>query len=135
MKYKTAQHILKRHTIPERIGTLFKETFGEGIRKQSMGRFGIKDAELSLIGLVREMVGIKDGLAGLFVNVRYFLMQLEAEGRFFSEIETEMGVTLERIPCSVKLLSIKGLGTVSVAVSSARWETVQTLAPIPRLLE
>ena len=32
-----------------------------------------------------------------------------------AEIEAEMGVTLERIPYSARLLSIKGLGIVSVA--------------------
>jgi transposase len=114
IKGKTAQHILKRYTIPERIGTLSKEVFGEEMRKRSMGKFGIKEAE-SLIGLARETVGIKEGLAGIFMDIRHILMQLEAEVRFISEIEAEMGATLERIPCSVKLLSIKGLGTVSVA--------------------
>src|SRR4030043_1568894 len=114
MKGKTAQHILKRYTTPERIGILSKEALGEEMRKRSMGKFGIKDAE-SLIGLARETVGIKEGVAGIFMDIRHILMQLEAEGRFISEIEAEMGTTLERIPCSVRLLSIKGLGTVSVA--------------------
>jgi transposase len=114
MKGKTAQYILKRYTLPERIGTLSKEALGEEMRKRSMGKFGIKDAE-SLIGLARETVGIKEGLGGIFMDIRHILMQLEAEVRFISEIEAEMGTTLERIPCSVRLLSIKGLGTVSVA--------------------
>src|SRR5512136_3226071 len=114
MKSKTAQHILKRYTIPERIGTLSKEALGEEMRKRSMGKFGIKEAE-SLIGLARETVGIKEGISGIFMDIRHILTQLEAEGRFISEIEAEMGATLERIPCSVRLLSIKGLGIVSVA--------------------
>ena len=114
MKGKTAQQILKRYTIPQRIGTLSKEALGEEMRKRSMGKFGIKEAE-SLIGLARETVGIKEGLAGIFMDIRHILMQLDAEVRFISEIEAEMGATLKRIPCSVKLLSIKGLGTVSVA--------------------
>jgi transposase len=114
MKGKTAQHILKRYSTPERIGTLSKEALGEEMRKRSMGKFGIKEAE-SLIGLARETVGIKEGLAGIAMDIRHILMQLEAEVRFISEIEAEMGATLERIPCSVRLLSIKGLGTVSVA--------------------
>ena len=42
-------------------------------------------------------------------------MQLEAEARFIGEIETEMAETLERIPFSKRLLSIKGLGIVSIA--------------------
>ena len=52
MKGKTAQHILKRYSTPERIGTLSKEALGEEMRKRSMGKFGIKEAE-SLIGLAR----------------------------------------------------------------------------------
>jgi len=114
MKGKTAQHILKRYTIPERIGTLSKEALGEEMRKRSRGKFGIKEAE-SLIGLARETVGIKEGIGGIFMDIRHILTQLEAEVRFISEIEAEMGAALERIPCSVRLLSIKGLGTVSVA--------------------
>jgi transposase len=114
MKGKTAQHILKRYTTPERIGTLSKEALGEEMRKRSMGKFGIKEAE-SLIGVARETVGIKEGIAGIFMDIRHILMQLEAEVRFILEIEAEMGATLKRIPCSLRLLSIKGLGTVSVA--------------------
>jgi transposase len=114
MKGKTAQYILKRYNTPERIGTLSKEALGEEMRRRSMGKFGIKEAE-SLIGLARETVGIKEGLGGIFMDIRHILMQLEAEVRFISEIEAQMGATLERIPCSVRLLSIKGLGIVSVA--------------------
>lgn len=114
MKRKTAQYILKRYTTPERICTLSKEALGEEMRQRSMGKFGIKDAEF-LIGLARETVGIKEGVGGILLDIKHILTQLEAEGGFISEIEAEMGVTLERIPCSVRLLSIKGLGIVSVA--------------------
>src|SRR5512136_2653572 len=114
MKGKTAQSILKRYTPPERIGTLSKGALGEEMRKRSMGKFGIKDAE-SLIGLARETGGIKEGVAGILLDIKHILMQIEAEGRFISEIETEMGATLGRIPYRGRLLSIKGLGTVSVA--------------------
>ena len=57
----------------------------------------------------------KEGRGGIFMDIRHILMQLEAEVRFISEREAEMRATLERIPDSVRLLSIKGLGTVSVA--------------------
>jgi transposase len=49
------------------------------------------------------------------MDIRHILLQLEAEERFMAEIEAEMEATLERIPCSARLLSIKGLGIVSVA--------------------
>jgi transposase len=114
MKCKTAQHILKRYTTPERIAAVSKEVLGEEMRKRSMGKFGIQAAE-SLIGLARETVGIKEGLGGILMDLRHILMQLEAEARFIAEIEAQMGETLERIPFSSRLLSIKGLGIVSVA--------------------
>jgi len=114
MKGKTAQYILKRYTTPEKIGTLSKEALGEEIWKRSRGKFGIQDAE-SLIALAQGTVGIQEGLAGMVMDIRHILLQLEAEERFMAEIEAEMEATLERIPCSARLLSIKGLGTVSVA--------------------
>jgi transposase len=113
MRGKTAQYILKRYTTPERIAAISKEVLGEHMRKRIMGKFGIRAAE-SLIGLARETIGIKEGLAGIFIDIRHILIQLKAEGRFIAEIEAEMGEALERIPFSGRLLSIKGLGIVSV---------------------
>ncbi len=114
IKCKTAQYILKKYTTPGRIATASKEALGEEMRRRSMGKFGVREAEL-LIGLARETVGIKEGLDGIFLDIRHILLQLEAERRFISEIEAEMRATLERIPFSGRLLSIKGLGLVSVA--------------------
>ena len=114
MKGKTAQYLLKRYTTPERIGSLSKKALGEEMWKRSRGKFGIQDAE-SLIVLAQGTVGIQEGLAGLVIDIRHILMQLEAEERFMAEIEAEMEATLDRIPYSARLLSIKGLGIVSVA--------------------
>jgi transposase len=114
MKGKTARRILRNYTTPENIGVLDRDKLGDEMRKQSMGRFGTNDAEI-LIGLARDTIGIKEGLAGIALDVHHILVQLEAEARFIAEIETEMATALERIPFSPRLLSIKGLGIVSVA--------------------
>src|SRR5512136_1893681 len=79
MKGKTARYLLTRYTTPEKISTLASERLGEEMRRRSMGKFGIQEAEL-LIGLARETVGIKEGLAGIFMDIRHILMQLQAEG-------------------------------------------------------
>ena len=79
MKGKTAQYLLKKYTTPERIATVSKEVLGEEMRKRSMGKFGIQEAE-SLIGLARETVGLKEGLGGIFLDIKHILLQLEAEG-------------------------------------------------------
>ena len=111
---KTARHILKKYTTPERIGTLHKDEFGEEIRKRSMGKFGVQQAEL-LIDLARDTVGIKEGVAGIVLDIQHILVQLEALHGFVQEVEAEMAKTLERIPCSARILSMKGLGVVTVA--------------------
>ena len=114
IKVKTARYILKHYTTPERISAMVKETLGEEMRKKSMGKFGIKNAE-TLIGLAQGTVGIKEGIAGLVLDIKHILLQLETIEGFVTEIESEMERTLREIPYSIKLLSIKGLGVVSVA--------------------
>jgi len=111
---KTARHLLKNYTTPERIGTLHKDSLGEEIRKRSMGKFGVRQAEL-LISLARDTIGIKEGVAGMVLDIHHILMQLETVNGFIEEIEAEMAKALERIPCSMRILSMKGLGVVTVA--------------------
>jgi transposase len=110
---KTARHLLKNYTTPERIGKLNKDSLGEEIRKRSMGKFGVQQAEL-LIKLARDTVGIKEGVAGIVLDIQHILVQLQVVNGFIEEIETEMAKTLERIPCSARILSMKGLGVVTV---------------------
>ena len=114
IKVKTARHILKHYGTPETIGAMVNETLGEEMRKKSMGKFGIKDAE-TLISLAQRTVGIKEGIAGLVLDIKHILIQLETIEGFVAEIESEMEGTLSEFPYSIKLLSIKGLGVVSVA--------------------
>ena len=111
---KTPRHILKIYTTPERIRTLDKDALGEEIRKRSWGKFGMREAE-ALINLARTTVGIKEGVAGIALDIQHILVQLEAVHAFIDEIETEMKKALDRIPYSARILSIKGLGVVTVA--------------------
>ncbi len=111
---KTARHILTNYTTPERIGTLNKDKLGEEVRKRSMGKFRVKEAEL-LIGLAKDTIGLKEGTAGIVLDIRHILMQLHTLDGFVEEVETEMEKTLGRIPFSTRILSMKGFGIVTVA--------------------
>lgn len=82
--------------------------------KRAWASSGYKDAE-ALIGLAQGTVGIKEGITGLDLDVKHILIQLETIESFITEIESKMEGTLSEISCSIKLLSIKGLGVVSVA--------------------
>ena len=114
IKVKTARYILEHYTTTETIGAMVKETLGEEMRKKSRGKFGIEDANM-LICLAQGTVGIKEGIAGLVLDIKHMLTQLEIIEGFITEIESEMEKTLGEISYSIKLLSIKGLGIASVA--------------------
>jgi transposase len=79
-----------------------------------MGKFGVQQAEL-LISLARGTIGIKEGVAGIVLDIQHILVQIQTVNGFVEEIEAEMAKTLERIPCSTRILSMKGLGVVTVA--------------------
>jgi transposase len=114
IQVKTALYILNKYLTPDIICGLRKEEFGEEIRKRSMGKFGKSHAEM-LINLAKDSIGIREGVAGLSMDIRHILIQLDLVNRLIVEIEDEMEIVLGRMSYSSKLLSIKGLGTVSVA--------------------
>jgi len=111
---KTALHILKKYTTPAKIGRAQEEKLGEEIRRQSMGQLGTERAT-ALINFAKTTIGIQEGVEGLVMDIQHVLIQLEMLERLIAELEHEMEITLQRIPYSGKLLSIKGLGIVTVA--------------------
>jgi hypothetical protein len=114
IKCKTPLYILKTYLTPAAISVLDKHDLGEEMRKQSMGKFNERHADM-LINLSRNTIGIREGALGLSMDIRHILIQLEMLKDLISEIEGEMEMAHERIPYSSKLRSIKGLGVVSVA--------------------
>jgi transposase len=111
---KTALHILKKYTTPAKICSLKIEKLGEEMRRWSMGKFGVEHAT-ALINFAKTTIGIQEGLEGLVMDIQHVLLQLEMVDSLIAELEHEMETTLQRIPYSRKLLSIKGLGIVTVA--------------------
>jgi transposase len=111
---KTALHILKKYTTPAKIGSARIEKLGEEMRRRSMGKFGAEHAT-ALRNYAKTTIGIQEGVDGLVMDIQHALVQLEMVDRLMAELEHEMETTLQRIPYSRKLLSIKGLGIVTVA--------------------
>jgi len=114
IKCRTPLYLLKKYPTPEAISVLETHVLGEEMRKKSRGKFREHHADM-LINLARNTIGIKEGVSGLSMDIRHILVQLEMLKNLIAEIEGEMEITLRRIPYSSKLLSIKGLGVVSVA--------------------
>jgi len=114
IKCQTPPYLLKKYPTPEAISVLDKDVLGTAIKKQSRGKFREHHADM-LINLAKNTIGIREGVAGLSMDIRHILIQLEMLKNLIAEIEGEMEMALGRIPYSPKLLSIKGLGVVSVA--------------------
>jgi transposase len=111
---KTPIYLLKKYLTPMAISVLDKDELGAEMRKKSRGKFKEQHAE-RLISFAKNTVGIKEGVLGLSLDIQHILIQLEMLNTLIAEIESEMEMALGRIPYSPKLLSIKGLGVVSVA--------------------
>jgi transposase len=111
---KTALHILQKYTTPAKIGSVRVEELAAEMRRRSMGKFGVEHAT-ALINFAKTTIGIQEGLDGLVMDIKHALIQLEMVDSLMAELEHEMDTTLQRIPYSRKLLSIKGLGIVTVA--------------------
>jgi transposase len=114
IKCKTPLYLLRKYPTPETLSVLDKDVLGEEMRKRSRGKLKEHHADM-LINLARNTVGIREGAAGLSMDIRHILIQLEMLTNLIAELESEMEIALGRIPYSPKLLSIKGLGVVSVA--------------------
>jgi transposase len=114
IRCKTPIYLLKKYLTPMAISVLDKDTLGEEMRKKSRGKFKEQHAE-RLISFAKNTIGIKEGVLGLSMDIQHILIQLEMLNTLIAEIESEMETALGRIPYSSKLLSIKGLGVVSVA--------------------
>lgn len=114
IKCRTPLYLLKKYPTPEAISVLDKHVLGEEMRKQSRGKFREHHADM-LINFAKNTIGIREGVSGLSMDIRHILIQLEMLKKLIAEIEGEMEIALGRMSYSSKLLSIKGLGVVSVA--------------------
>lgn len=111
---KTAAYLLKDHACPERIVELGLDDLTRVMKKISRGRLGRQRAE-QLFEAAKNSVGIGEGKASILLEIAHLNAMVANEDRFIASLEKQMGCYLEQIPYSASLLSIKGLGVVTVA--------------------
>jgi transposase len=111
---ETAFYLLKRYPDPESIVSLGVESLAAEIRKVSRGKLKRERAE-ELFNAARESVGINEGKRGILLEIGHLLSQIRNENKFISDLEKEMEERLAEIPYSRSILSIRGIGIVTVA--------------------
>ena len=111
---KSALFLLKHYPLPEALGAVKPATLAHQLRCISRGHFG-RERACALIEAARRSVGITQGVAGITVEIRHLVDHIEQMRQYIAELETLMDECLQHIPCSQNLLSIRGVGVITIA--------------------
>jgi transposase len=84
------------------------------LKRVSRGKLGSTQAQ-ALYEAAAESVGLREGTQGIVLEIEEILSCLEACNRFIDKLEAEMLPHLEQIPYHDSLLSVKGIGVITVA--------------------
>lgn len=114
MSTKTAAYLLNHHATAESIVELGVDDLTQVIKKVSRGKLGRQRAE-ELFEAAKNSVGIDEGKDSIVLEIEHLTAMIDNENRFIESLEKQMVCYLEQIDYSVSLLSIKGLGVVTVA--------------------
>lgn len=111
---KTGAYLLKKFPCPEDIVSFGQNPLAEIVTKISRGRFTAQKA-LALFEAAQTSVGIKDGRASIILEIKHLIDMIENHNQFIDSLEKQMRIYLEQIPYSQSILSIKGIGDVTVS--------------------
>lgn len=111
---KTGMYLIKNYADPERLVSLGNKEFCKMVRSISRGKFDIDRIE-KLYRAAQESVGIKQGKESILLETRHLVSNIENENRYIKSLEKQMIVFLEKIAYSHSILSIKGIGNITVA--------------------
>lgn len=114
IKCKSACYLLRHHTRPEDIVALGLDTLTKVLRRISRGKLGPDKAQ-ALYKAASNSVGVRQGCIGVSLEIQEMIAWIEACDRFVERLEREMSGHLEEIPYSRLLLSMKGIGLITVS--------------------
>ena len=111
---KTARHLIKHYTTPEKIGALGLKSVEQILKKVSSGKLG-QDRAKQLHEAAGNSIGISEGKQSIVFEIKHLIGRIEAEDQFIDSLENQMCDYLQQIPYSQNILSIKGIAEVTVA--------------------
>jgi transposase len=111
---KTARYFIKHFTTPEKIFALSLDSVGQIFKKVSRGKLG-QDRAKQLREAAGNSIGISEGKQSIVFEIEHLIGRIEAEDQFIDSLQKQMRVYLQQIPYSQNILSIRGLGEVTVA--------------------
>lgn len=114
IKTKTAQYVLEHYPTPQGLVECGLGKLTNILKKVSRGKIG-KACAQTLYEAASTSVGIIEGQKSIAIEIREILAHITAGEKFIASIEEEMSNKLKEVPYSRSILSIKGIGAVTVA--------------------
>jgi transposase len=111
---KSAMYLIKNHTTPESIFAMGCKSLAKVLKRVSRGKLGQGRAK-ELFEAARDSIGIYEGKESIILEIDHLVSKIENEARFIDSLEKQMDDYLEQIPYSQSILSIKGIGRITVA--------------------
>ena len=111
---KSALYLMENHPTPIDIIHIGHEALTVVLSKISRGRLG-SDRAYELYEAARRSVGITQGTHSISMEITHLVGQIHAKDEFINALERDMERYLEQIPYSKNILSIRGIGTITVA--------------------
>ncbi|MGW8325923.1 MAG: transposase, partial [Desulfobacterales bacterium] len=110
---KTGMYLIKHYSDPESIVSIDIDTLCNIVRKISRGKLGIDRAK-KLYNAAKESIGITEGKESILLETSHLVSNIETENRYINGLEEQLVVYLNQIPYSHTILSIKGIGNITV---------------------
>jgi len=111
---KTAQYLLRHYPTPQKMRKVSSNRLETILRKVSRGRYGKEQAQ-RLYQAAIHSVGIIEGLSSIVEEIENILKAIALQSRFIGKCEEDISRNLVQVPWSRELLSIKGIGEITVA--------------------
>ena len=112
---KTSLTILKHYTTPEQILRAGPKSLSAAIRQASHGKLSATFSQ-RLIEAASSTIGLQEGIEAATFAIRNIVASVERIQEEIATIEKELTKVLAQIPYVPQLLSIPGVGKISVAI-------------------
>ena len=111
---KSAMYLIKNHPSPEIVSSVGLESLTDILRKVSRGKL-TQGRIKELFEAAKQSIGINEGKESILMEIEHLVSAIENENRFIDDLENQMAHYLHQIPYSHCMLSIKGIGLITVA--------------------
>jgi transposase len=114
LRTRTAMYLLETMPLPEDIVQFGVESLASVLRRISRGTLGQERAQALFEGAV-QTAGVKEGRGGIVHEIRALIRTIREVESFTQNTEKVMKESLKAVPYSRFLLSMKGMGAVTIA--------------------